>query len=185
MLLSSIYDILIWQSVPLFILFKKIANFSKPEGKKATKECSSMLISTLTSRWRVIRYIGLGVRVGCLFLVRCLAIPLEKYSVAFPHAFFIFCPIGGKWVMVKLFSMKTIDSGAILKSYVDSHGISPKWLALQLNCHRTNLYKIFKKQHLDTFTILKFSEVLEHNFFEDIAEQYTNSQISTDSLPNE
>ena len=99
--------------------------------------------------------------------------------------FFIFCPIGGKWVMVKLFSMKTIDSGAILKSYVDSHGISPKWLALQLNCHRTNLYKIFKKQHLDTFTILKFSEVLEHNFFEDIAVQYTNSQISTDSLPNE
>lgn len=100
--------------------------------------------------------------------------------------FFLFlCPIGGKWVMVKLFSMKTIDSGAILKSYVDSHGISPKWLALQLNCHRTNLYKIFKKQHLDTFTILKFSEVLEHNFFEDIAVQYTNSQISTDSLPNE
>ena len=46
--------------------------------------------------------------------------------------------------MVKLFSMKTIDSGAILKSYVDSHGISPKWLAIQLNCHRTNLYKIFK-----------------------------------------
>ena len=87
--------------------------------------------------------------------------------------------------MVKLFSMKTIDSGAILKSYVGSHGISPKWLALQLNCHRTNLYKIFKKQHLDTFTILKFSEVLEHNFFEDIAVQYTNSQISTDSLPNE
>lgn len=87
--------------------------------------------------------------------------------------------------MVKLFSMKTIDSGAILKSYVDSHGISPKWLAHQLNYHRTNLYKIFKKQHLDTFSILKFSEVLEHNFFEDIAVQYTNSQISTDSLPNE
>lgn len=38
------------------------------------------------------RYIGLGVRVGCLFLVRCLAIPLEKYSVAFPHAFFYFLP---------------------------------------------------------------------------------------------
>lgn len=107
------------------------------------------------------------------------------FSIYSFHAFLFFAQSEEKWVMVKLFSMKTIDSGAILKSYVDSHGISPKWLALQLNCHRTNLYKIFKKQHLDTFTILKFSEVLEHNFFEDIAVQYTNSQISTDSLPNE
>ena len=123
-----------------------------------------------------------------IFLVGCSGVwryLLKNIQWHFLTLFFIFCPIGGKWVMVKLFSMKTIDSGAILKSYVDSHGISPKWLALQLNCHRTNLYKIFKKQHLDTFTILKFSEVLEHNFFEDIAVQYTNSQISTDSLPNE
>ncbi len=70
--------------------------------------------------------------------------------------------------------MKTINAGSILQQYVEDHGVSPKWLAQQISCHRTNLYKIFKKQHIDTFTIQKFSEALNHNFFDDIAAQYTS-----------
>ncbi len=70
--------------------------------------------------------------------------------------------------------MKPINTGAILKEYVETHGVSPKWLTQQLNCHRTNLYKIFKKPHIDTFTIQKFSDALNHNFFEDISVRYTD-----------
>lgn len=70
--------------------------------------------------------------------------------------------------------MKTINAGAILQEYVENHGISPKWLAEQISCHRTNLYKIFKKQHIDTFTIQKFSDALGHNFFADLASQYSS-----------
>ncbi len=69
--------------------------------------------------------------------------------------------------------MKTVNVGVIFKEYVENHGVPPKWLAEQLNCHRTNLYKIFKKPHIDTFTIQKFSEALNHNFFDDISTQYT------------
>lgn len=39
------------------------------------------------------------------------------------------------------------------------------WLAKQLSCSRTNIYKIFEKYSVDTDTLTKISTILEFDFF--------------------
>ncbi len=39
------------------------------------------------------------------------------------------------------------------------------WFAKQLECSRTNVYKIFAKQAMSTEELFKISEVLEYDFF--------------------
>ena len=41
--------------------------------------------------------------------------------------------------------------------------------AAQIGCYRENVYKIIKKNNLDIHLLKKISEVLKHNFFEDIS----------------
>ncbi|MDE7025354.1 MAG: XRE family transcriptional regulator [Paramuribaculum sp.] len=41
------------------------------------------------------------------------------------------------------------------------------WLARKLNCNRTNVYKIFNRTTIDTELLLKISNVLQRNFFEE------------------
>ena len=42
---------------------------------------------------------------------------------------------------------------------------SASWLAEQLSCDRTNVYKIFKKKDLDTQLLLRISRILGRDFF--------------------
>lgn len=39
------------------------------------------------------------------------------------------------------------------------------WLAQQLSCTRSNIYKIFAKQSIDTDLLLRISNILNHDFF--------------------
>ena len=41
------------------------------------------------------------------------------------------------------------------------------WFASKLHCDRTNIYKIFKKQSIDTNLLEQISAILQHNFFQD------------------
>lgn len=41
------------------------------------------------------------------------------------------------------------------------------WLARKLNCNRTNVYKIFCRTTIDTELLLKISNILQRNFFEE------------------
>lgn len=43
---------------------------------------------------------------------------------------------------------------------------SAAWLAKKLYCDRTNIYKIFKRESIDTDLLLRISKVLDHNFFQ-------------------
>lgn len=40
------------------------------------------------------------------------------------------------------------------------------WFANELACSRTNVYKIFSKQSIDTYDLLRISKILEFDFFE-------------------
>ena len=44
---------------------------------------------------------------------------------------------------------------------------SVSWLAKKLFCERTNIYDIFKRQSIDTEMLLRISEDLQHDFFQD------------------
>ena len=62
--------------------------------------------------------------------------------------------------------------GRMVKSVFDESGLSVAEFARRIHCERTNVYKIFNRQSIDVETLVKISEALEHNFFEDVTKHY-------------
>lgn len=60
--------------------------------------------------------------------------------------------------------------GDTIKNVVSEQGRSIKWLAEQLNCDRTNVYNIFKRDNIDLLLLKKLSVILTYNFFTDICD---------------
>lgn len=55
--------------------------------------------------------------------------------------------------------VKKSENGLMKKEH------SVVWLARQLACSRTNVYKIFEKAHIDTQMLTRISLILEYDFF--------------------
>lgn len=66
----------------------------------------------------------------------------------------------------------SISIGAKIRQRLDEKGETVVWLARRLSCSRTNVYKIFEKQDLDTGLLLRISTVLEHDFFQYYSKEY-------------
>jgi predicted transcriptional regulator len=49
------------------------------------------------------------------------------------------------------------------------------WFSKQLNCSRTNVYKIFERKSLDTTELMRISKILEYDFFADLSECYKSN----------
>ena len=64
-----------------------------------------------------------------------------------------------------------IHIGHLIKEVFDRQGRRATWLASQLNCNRSNVYSIFNRENIDVETLIKLSRILQHNFFQDIANQ--------------
>lgn len=47
--------------------------------------------------------------------------------------------------------------------------------AQALSCSRENVYRILKKNNIDILLLTRIGEVLEHDFFKDISDDYYNS----------
>jgi transcriptional regulator with XRE-family HTH domain len=58
-----------------------------------------------------------------------------------------------------------VDIGHKIKEVFDARGMKLTDFADELGTVRQNVYRIFKKRHLDTGLLLKISQVLNHNFF--------------------
>ena len=56
-----------------------------------------------------------------------------------------------------------IHIGNIIKEELKSQRHSAEWLANQIPCDRTNIYKIFKKETLDFNLLLNISNILKKN----------------------
>lgn len=61
---------------------------------------------------------------------------------------------------------------------------SASWLAEQLSCDRTNVYKIFKKKDLDTQLLLRISLVLDKDFFSIYTTILKKNKAGADSPPH-
>lgn len=61
-------------------------------------------------------------------------------------------------------SVEPIHIGHLIQETLESQGRSVAWLARQLNYTRENMYNIFKKQWIDTETLMKISLALNRNF---------------------
>ena len=68
--------------------------------------------------------------------------------------------------------ISTLHIGSLIREQMTRKGIKVSWLAQQLGCHRNNIYLIFSRPWIDTNTLMKISQILQHNFFEDLSRWY-------------
>ena len=47
---------------------------------------------------------------------------------------------------------------------------SVSWLARKLNCQRSGVYRIFRKNSIDTQLLVQISQILQHNFMRELAD---------------
>jgi len=77
-----------------------------------------------------------------------------------------------------------IQIGPKVQEVFESRNMKLSDLADQLGTVRQNVYRIFKKQDLDTGLLIKISEVLNHNFFhyyktpDSISEQPADKEVA-------
>ena len=64
-----------------------------------------------------------------------------------------------------------IHIGSLIEQELRRQDRSVTWLASELHCDRTNVYKVFKKKSIDTKLLEDISVILQHNFFLDYAEE--------------
>lgn len=62
--------------------------------------------------------------------------------------------------------MAPVEIGQKIKEVFDGRHMKLTDFADELGTVRQNVYRIFRKRHLDTGLLLKISQVLHHNFFQ-------------------
>jgi transcriptional regulator with XRE-family HTH domain len=62
--------------------------------------------------------------------------------------------------------MAPVEIGQKIKEVFDNRHMKLTDFADELGTVRQNVYRIFRKRHLDTGLLLKISQVLHHNFFQ-------------------
>ena len=58
-----------------------------------------------------------------------------------------------------------VEIGSVIKDRLQASKHSVVWFAEQLECSRTNVYKIFGKKSIGTEELFRISEVLGYDFF--------------------
>ncbi|MDR1672168.1 MAG: helix-turn-helix transcriptional regulator [Bacteroidales bacterium] len=61
--------------------------------------------------------------------------------------------------------MEEIHIGELIRRKMKEERYTAAWLAKQLECDPSNIYKIFKNYRIDTDSLLKISRLLHHDFF--------------------
>lgn len=61
--------------------------------------------------------------------------------------------------------MSEIAIGALIEAELHRQERTTVWFARKLGCNRTNAYKIFKRQSIDTELLMKISQILQYDFF--------------------
>ena len=64
-----------------------------------------------------------------------------------------------------------IHIGQLIKMELEAQERTPTWLAKKINCDRTNIYRIFDRESIDTALLSRISSALNKNFFEELAQQ--------------
>ena len=64
-----------------------------------------------------------------------------------------------------------IHIGRIIKQELQKKGFTVTWLTKELNCSRSNVYKIFDKPTLDTALLMQISKLLDVDFFQYYSEE--------------
>lgn len=60
--------------------------------------------------------------------------------------------------------------GKYIRSILQGEGRSIAWFAAQMNCDRSNMYKLLSKSHQSSEFLIRASRVLNHNLFDAASE---------------
>ena len=60
---------------------------------------------------------------------------------------------------------KTLHIGQLIADELCKQERSRAWLAKKINCERSNIYDIVKRESIDTQLLMKISVALNHDFF--------------------
>jgi len=71
-------------------------------------------------------------------------------------------------VFMAYFIMKPI--GILIKKELERQERSVSWFARKLSCDRSNVYRLFQKENIDTGLLTRISLLLNHDFFADLSE---------------
>lgn len=69
------------------------------------------------------------------------------------------------------FTMNDVHIGNMIKAELKKQGRSVSWLAEQIYCEKSNIYKMFKRKSIDLAQLMQISVVLDHNFLRDCFEE--------------
>lgn len=61
-------------------------------------------------------------------------------------------------------AMKPI--GELIRERLKAEERSVAWFARKLSCSRANVYKIFRKEYIDTELLTRISRILDYDFFQ-------------------
>lgn len=64
--------------------------------------------------------------------------------------------------------MKSI--GIVIREELKRQERSVTWFANKLSCDRSNIYRLFQKDSIDTHLLARISLLLDHDFFKDLSE---------------
>ena len=64
--------------------------------------------------------------------------------------------------------------GELIKEELEHQERTVSWLARKLSCDRSNVYRIFQKQSIDTSVLKRISIILNHDFFVDLSDDLNN-----------
>ena len=66
--------------------------------------------------------------------------------------------------------MKAI--GQLIKEELQRQERGITWFARKLACDRSNIYRLFEKESIDTGLLLRISVILQHDFFAELSHHY-------------
>jgi len=61
--------------------------------------------------------------------------------------------------------------GILIREEFDRQRHSIGWLARQLACDRSNVYRLFQRESIDTATLKRLCKILNHDFFHDLSHE--------------
>lgn len=56
--------------------------------------------------------------------------------------------------------------GELIKERLIAEERSVAWFSRKLSCSRANVYKIFRKEYIDTELLMRISKILDYDFFQ-------------------
>lgn len=77
-------------------------------------------------------------------------------------------------------SLTPLSIGQRIHQEIERQQCDVSWLAHEIGCCRTNIYKICGRSSVDTNTLIRLSLALHHNFLEEIS-NFVETKLNEDN----